>query len=377
MNTLFLRLIQPLPLSEPFEIQRDDLSKIKILSLNQNMFPLIYIQLLKYQNFISPGQSINEFLEESKGLYLKSITISMQQEAVENEIIALLRNRGISSVVIKGNQIAKDIYDDPNCRISSDIDILISKEDAVKVDSILSEAGYIGEAEIPLIYCLSHIHHASYDHPGNHMLVEIHWAFGVPYFFSLGSEEIWNGMFLTDAGKQKLSPQMILIMLLVHHHSHAFRELKILVDILWTLHKYEDIIDWHAFAQRIKKIGLMKTTLITLNQIQNVWKESPDRMKSVQILHQEIKNMGCKDPKFLASYFRMDIDSDNTPNIYKDKLIARFALDKRSTAFLSYFKTLFPFPEAIKELYKDKRNLSLPFNYARFIKWRVKEWMRI
>jgi len=41
---------------------------------------------------------------------------------------------------------------------------------------------------------------------------------------------------------------------------------------------------------------------------------------------------------------------------------------------LSYFKTLFPVPEAIKELYGDRRNFTLPLNYLRFIKWRVREW---
>jgi hypothetical protein len=73
----------------------------------------------------------------------------------------------------------------------------------------------------------------------------------------------------------------------------------------------------------------------------------------------------------------MDINRNNLSTIYKDKLIARFALDRWSTIIFSFFKTLFPFPVAIKELYRDKRNWSLPFNYVRFIKWRVKEWMGI
>ena len=66
-----------------------------------------------------------------------------------------------------------------------------------------------------------------------------------------------------------------------------------------------------------------------------------------------------------------------SPNFYKDKLIERLALDRLSTTVLSYFRTLFPVPEAIKELYKDRRNWYLPFNYLKFIKWRVKEWMGI
>ncbi len=280
-------------------------------------------------------------------------------------------------MVIKGNQIAKEIYDDPNCRISSDIDILIRRDDAIAADSILIEAGYIGEADVPLIYCLSHIHHASYDHPGNRILIEIHWGFGVPYFFKLDSKEIWDEVIISESGDSRLSPAMLMFMLLIHHHSHSFRELKILVDIMWAMWKYEDVIDWHLFAQQIKKSGLIRTTLINLNQMRSLWEKDIDQMESVKALKQELAEAGHRVPAFLLSYFRMDIGSDSTSNMYKDKLVARLALDRLSTTVLSYFRTLFPVPEAIKELYKDRRNWSLPFNYLKFIKWRVKEWMGI
>ena len=232
MSSLFLKLIQPVTPIESLRINQNDLSEIKFLSVSHNLFPLVYTQLQKYHNLISPEQVINDFLEQSKGLYLKSVALSMQQEAIENEIFTILGKKKVPSVVIKGNKIAREIYDDPNCRASSDIDILIRREDAEKVDMILREAGYIAEADIPLIYCLSRIHHAIYYHPRNNMLIEIHWGFGVPYFFKLDSEEIWDEVIISDSGEARLSPEMLMFMLLIHHHSHSFRELKILVDIL-------------------------------------------------------------------------------------------------------------------------------------------------
>lgn len=377
MNPLFLRLIHPFPIKEPLKVQKNDLQEIKALSLNHNLFPLIYTQLQKYRNLISPEQVISDFLEQSQGLYLKSAALSMQQEAVENEIGSFLGNKGIPSVVIKGNKIAREIYDDPNSRTSSDIDILIRREDAEVVDKLLREAGYIAEADIPLKYCLSRIHHVIYYHPHNNMLVEIHWGFGVPYFFKLDSEEIWDEGIISESGDSRLSPEMLMFMLLIHHHSHSFRELKILVDIMWVMWKYEDVIDWHLFALKIKKAGLIRTTIITLNQMRSLWGKDIDQTEAGRILEQELADTGHGVPAILLSYFRMDIDSDKDPNMYKDKLVARLALDRLSTTVLSYFRTLFPVPEAIKELYKDRRNWSLPFNYLKFIKWRVKEWMGI
>lgn len=377
MNSLFLKLVQPFPIKEPLEIREDELSEIKRMSIKHNLFPLINTQLRKHQHIISPRDSINEFLKKSEGLFLKSITVSVLQEAIEKELHRLLKGKGIPSIVIKGNQIAKEIYDDPNCRISSDIDVLIRREDAEYVDSILAGAGYISQIDMPLKYCSFRIHHAMYNHPYNNMLIEIHWGFGVPYFFKLDSQEIWREVGFSNSGDASLSPGMIILMLLIHHHSHSFREMKILVDILWALYRYEDIIDWKIFVAELKRIGLMKTTLITLHQIQSLWKETANEMKSVPALDGEMINMGDKTQEFLLSYFRIGVDDDNVSNVYKDKLVARFALDRWSTTALSYFKTLFPVPDAIKGLYNDKRNWTLPVNYLKFIRWRMKEWMGV
>jgi len=377
MKSYFLRLLQPLPLKEPFEVSRDDLSDMKAHGLRHNLFPLLYARLVKYRHFISPKELVDDILRESKGLYLKSIALSAQQEAIEKDIFSLLRNHDIPAVIMKGNEIAREIYDDPNCRSSVDIDILIRREEAVQVDSFLTGAGYAGDSKIPLIYCLSRIHHATYYQPRNHMYIEIHWNFGVPYFYELTSEEIWKEVFLTDAGERKLSSGMLLIMLLIHHHMHSFRELKILVDILWAFHKYGDKVDWQLFAQKIKKAGLSKTTLITLSQMNDLWKESVHEMEPVQALKQELENTGCRIPKFLLSYFKMDLDKEYHSRIYKDKLLARFALDRWPVIILSFPRTLFPVPEAIKEVYKDKRNWTLPYNYLRFIKWRIGDWTGI
>jgi len=374
MSSLFLRLIQPVAPIESLRISQSDLSEVESLSLSHNLFPLVYTQLQKYRNSISPEEYVTDLLTKTKALYLKSIALSAQQEAVENEISALLADKGIPSVVIKGNEVAREIYGDPNCRSSCDIDILIKKTDAIKADALLTGRGYIAEEELPLVYWLSRIHHTTYRHPGNNLLVEMHWGFGVPYFFRLDSEEIWNGGVTSESGKAGLSPEMIMIMLLIHHHSHSFRTLKILADILWTLFRYDAAIDWPAFSHKLRDVRLIKTTLITLNQIESLWPEAIEKMKAVKTLRREIDNMSYKKPKHLLSYFRLDLNRDYSPQIYKDKILARLALDKWSTIISSYFKTLFPVPEAIKELYKDRRNFTLPLNYLKFMNWRVKEW---
>jgi hypothetical protein len=374
MNSLFLQLICPIPFAGPVKITKNDLDEIREQGMRHNLFQLIYSQMQKYQMFIFPQDLLNDFLKESKGLYLKGITLSAKQEAEENEVASILRANGIQSLIIRGNSLAKELYNDLNCRASTDIDVLIRESDVLSADSVLKENRYDRNDRIPLRFWLHRLHHAIYYYPGTTDIIELHWNFGIPSFFKLSSEDIWDEVTITASKQLRLTPDMLIIMLLVHHHMHSFRELKILTDIVWSLHKYKNIIDWHAFALKIRQIGLMKITGITLKQIQMVWKEAVNDISSIRELQNQIQEMGHREPKALMSLFKLDFESQYSFQDYKDKLIARFALDSLSTIIFSFMKILLPFPQAVKDFYEDRRNWALPFNYLRFIRWRVKEW---
>jgi len=374
MNSLFLRLISPLPFTGPVKITKNDINEIREQGMRHNLFQLIYSQMQKNQMFIFPQDLVTNFLKELKGLYLKGVSLSAKQEAVENEVASILRSKGIQSLIIRGNSLAKELYNDLNCRTSTDIDILIRESDVLSADSVLKGNRYDRNDRIPLRFWLHRLHHAIYYYPGTTDIIELHWNFGIPSFFKLSSEDIWDEVTMTDSGQLRLTPEMLIIMLLVHHHMHSFRELKILTDIVWSLHKYKNIIDWHMFALKIREIGLMKITGITIKQIQAVWKEAVEELSSIRELQNQMQEMGYREPKALLSFFKLDFDSKYSFQSYKDKLIARFALDNLSTIIFSFLKVLLPLPQVVKDFYEDKRNWVLPFNYLRFIRWRVKEW---
>jgi len=374
IDSLFLQLIQPYPLPDSMRVEKKDLAAIKSLGLRHGVFPLIYGRLRQYLKDFPGRNDIEEFLRESENLYLSGIARSVKQEAAGNRVISLLARNEIPSLVIKGGQIANDIYQDPNCRVSYDIDILIRRDDALKADRLLAASGYIGETGTPLLYCMSRFHHATYHHPEHDFVIEMHWNFGVPYFFLLSSEEIWRDGIFADQVRMRLSPEMTVIMLLIHHHSHAFRELRILTDILWALYRYQESINWYQLALKLRETGLVKTSLISLHQISMLWEDIPDKMSSSRSLEKEIRRTGCKVSAILLAYFKMDIQNKRMNDIYRDKFAARFSLDKRSEMMLSFPRTIFPVPDAIRGLYRDRRNWTLPLNYMRFIAWRMKDW---
>ena len=373
MNRLFLRLAQPLPLDKPLQISKSDLSEIFSEARNYGVFWLLYVQLRRYNDVFSHGHNIRDYLEVLRPAFFDNAIRSTQQEAVEKEVLGFLCKKGIPAINFKGNAIAKEIYQDPNCRTSVDIDFLIKQKDAPRVDEIMLRAGYSRTDDRPVEFWLSRLHHSVYVHPKGHDVIEMHWNFAIPYLFNLSSEEIWNGVTYTDTGRPRLPPEMVLISLLIHHWMHAFGELRILLDIVWTLYTYEKVIDPYLFSRRLRKIGLVKTTRLTLNQMQNIFQESLKEIRLFPTLKDELKS-GYKASGLLLSFFKIDIEKSDFEQQDKGNLIIRFALDRWPIIIFSFFKTFFPFPGAIKELYDDRRNCFLPFNYMRFFVWRLRDW---
>lgn len=373
MNPLFLKLIQPLPFKTPLLIDDDGaLSDVRDAAIEHNLLMLVYSRLKEHVKEFGADIHIQRFLDNERDLYLSNALQSVRQEAVENDIISFLRHKGTPSVVIKGNAMAREVYNDPNCRSSSDIDMLIRRGDAFSVNSILLNSGYEAETDIPFRYSFYHLHHAGYFQPKYNVHIEIHWHFGLQHCKSLTPHDIWQGVVRDESGLCRLSPEMTIILLLLHHHHHAFREMRVLVDILWAFYKYGRVINPGRFVKKLKEHGLLKIAFIAVQQIMSIWHDTVREIQFIADIRRELKNAGCRMPQFLTSYFMMQSHKGHHSNI-KDRFMTRLTHDKRTDIILSYFRSILPHPEAIKGLYGDKRLWKLPVNYLRFIIWRIKE----
>ena len=376
MNDQFLALLAPTPIAGPVQLGRDDLEKIKTIAKRRGLLMLLHKRLADNMGNMEPAGEAARFLKELEAVRLSGIARSIRQENVQSEVSAILSKADIPWIVLRGNAIARLLYHDPYCRVSADIDLLIPRADVLSADKLFSGLGYRRGDTLPLNFWMNRIHHAVYIYPGTRSLIELHWNFGIPSYFRLTSEEIWAEVIPEESGQNGFSPEMTIIQLLIHHHMHAFRELKILVDILWAFHKYDGTVEWKTLAARLKNIGLMKTTLITLSQLMDLWKNLSSRMLSVTTVQQCLGEPVYRLPNYLQSYFCMDIGRDYQFQSFKDSVMSRLALDSPETICFSFVKSLFPMPGDIKALYDDKRNWTLPFNYSRFITWRLAEWKK-
>jgi hypothetical protein len=367
---LFPQLLHPASVPEGTPPDRNELADLWALAQQHNLTMLLYSQLGKH--FAENDRNVAGFLEEKRNFFLGNVVRSMSQESEEKKLLALLQEHGADACIIKGNELARQIYRNPNSRASCDIDMLVRARDVPEVDRLLDGAGYKRNDSAPLKFWMERLHHASYFNETNGHTVEVHWNFGIPAFFNLTSDEIWSEVGLTEQGRVILSPELHLIQTLIHHHMHAFRELKVLVDLLWIFHAYEEAIDWMSFASRLKGIGLIKTLQISIDQLRALWGESCEAMKSLESLEEAYNAMGYDKPAVLCSYFSLEPGENKQHSPGLDKLMTRFTLDRSSTIIFSFLKTFIPPPAALKALFADQRNSPLPVLYLRFLKWRIR-----
>lgn len=355
-------------------VTRGELSAMKRGAARHNQLLLLYSQMMRLRETIEPRPTVDEFLNELKAAYYWNVLMTVRREAIEHDTIGLLSAEGIPSILLRGSAIARDLYPDPYCRTSSDVDILVRRQDLMPADRVLSENGYRRCDMLPLEFWINRMHHAVYHCPGTDDLIEVHWNFCIPTFFTLSSEDIWAEATPLGEHRYRLSPAMTVIHLLLHHHMHAFRELKILTDLMWALDRHEDAIEWDTLGTMIRNSGLVKTAIITMGQIDTLCGEWVAREPGLRKFRDTVKGMGRREPRLLASYFRMNLDREHRFQDRRDTCMARFALDRWTKIPRSFATSLFPLPEQLRELYRDQRSWMLPLHYSRFLRWRVKEW---
>jgi len=162
---------------------------------------------------------------------------------------------------------------------------------------------------------------------------------------------------------------------LIHHYRHVFMDLRTLVDVLWTLKRYDREIDWMEFMEKCRKTGLVKTTHITLRQLSHFWPEASGTMKSVRFLMESLPAKGYLMARYISGKLQKDCRGTDRTGTVKDVLFARFALDSWITIGQSFLKAVLPSPQVIKALYNEERVRFLPVNYLRFLIWRLREWI--
>jgi hypothetical protein len=183
------------------------------------------------------------------------------------KLLELLRRDNISVIVLKGAHLAELVYGNWALRSMCDVDLLVHRDDLMRVEAVLLAIGYT-----PLQYNRTtgkDNKHFGYILSKRELYLEVHWAI-LPsmYPFDTDISGQWErSQPATIAGYEVavLCPEDLLLHLCLHACEHRLKPgLRNLCDICETLRHNKGGIDWELVQLRTRQRGMGKCVYITL-----------------------------------------------------------------------------------------------------------------
>ena len=178
---------------------------------------------------------------------------------------------GIQVVALKGPILGERLYDHPEHRHSSDLDLLVRPEDVERAAAAIARVGYVLEGGALGRYYRAHHHNVNLVHP-TLGVVELHFeayrGFGVA---------LLAGPLLDRATRYRtarwsasiLSPEDELIYLAMHGAGHRFERLGWLYDLKLFVRAHPGL-DWSVARARADALGVGSALSLTCTMLSSV-----------------------------------------------------------------------------------------------------------
>jgi hypothetical protein len=265
-----LELLRPQGPRDCGHATAEDLRAAAALAFRHGLFLLVDRAVREHAGLLPAGLAANQYEATARPLRLRHISHGLIHERAQREVLALLAAAAVPSVVLKGPALSEELFGEPHCRTSADIDIAVRPRDVAAADAALRGAGYRRDDDLPLAFWMRRLHHAVYRRPGSSVPVELHWNFSIPGFFNLEPEQIWANVEL-DGLSGQLNRPMAMTLLLMHHHLHGCAELRTLVDLAWAFDRNRDELLSDSWVARLETTGLLVVEGVARRQVNKLW----------------------------------------------------------------------------------------------------------
>lgn len=188
------------------------------------------------------------------------------------EVLAALHESGITSVILKGPALASLLYDDPIVRPSTDIDLLVRREEVDVACSAVERIGGLPPSaavrafQLANSYDLQVILPAAAGKPG---LLELHWDLAPRGLFAVDLEA-WRGRSvefrLDGQAARRFSNEDMLLHLALHMRKHRYVGLRWLCDVGELVRRFGATLDW-PYVVRIARPAGLQVLLYTSLQL--------------------------------------------------------------------------------------------------------------
>lgn len=193
-------------------------------------------------------------------------------------VLAALARAGVPALPLKGPVLAEALYDPPEERPFTDLDLLVRRADVPAALGVLAALGYRHlPGGRPLAHERAHAAAAVFvreDDPSS-VPVDLHWELvapaGVVRRFPVPVEEVWaRSVPAPEWGPlaRRLSREDLLLYLALHlalHHplgGGRWRQ-----DIVRLLHRFGAVLDWAAVGERAERWGVRAAVAFALARV--------------------------------------------------------------------------------------------------------------
>jgi hypothetical protein len=261
--------------------------KVVELAQQHGVAPLLYHHLksagliAKERSTILSAHSAENFAEgltaanimELKQAFLENVARNMRFYQELKKLLRLFQEHDIKVIVLKGAYLAQAVYDNIGLRIMGDIDLLVQKDNLLRVEQDMLALGY-EPVDCNRVITQENIHFR-YTLPRNGLNVEIHWALVASNLpFQIVTEVLWSRaqpVILAEVPALTLSPMDLLLHLCLHTAKHIYDlRLRMFCDVGEVIQHFNAEIDWQEVGTRAEQWGITHAVYVILRLAQEL-----------------------------------------------------------------------------------------------------------
>ena len=236
------------------------------LSHFHNITPLLFHNLCHFRHDGIP----QEVFEDLKKSASQSNFHNLHLTGTLRKVLRLLSSNNIIAVPFKGPLLSLLAYGDINLRMSSDLDILVSRHDAIRTRDLLLANGYCTYVTIPAKHEKMFLEKENFfalHNAQQQVTIDLHWE--------LTGRYASNPLYLEDlqpiAHKVNMAGYIVpsltledtIVQLCIHSSSHCWKYLEHISSIAELLRSKKDI-NWQKLGQRCKQLRCRRMVLLGL-----------------------------------------------------------------------------------------------------------------
>ena len=220
------------------------------------LIPLLYFHL----NAVVPSSVPAYAMARLRGDNYKNTKASLFHTAELLKVLECLEENGIQAIPFKGPTLALQAYGDVGLRQFGDLDVLVRKQDVLRVRELLISRGFKSTPELTNAQQAALLRFGCAWNFENEqgVVLDVHWRFVEQLFaFEIDVNGLWDRLEpIAIGGKQlrTLSSEDLLLILCLHGFTHFWERLGWICDVASLIDSRKDM-NWQLVLENANTLG--------------------------------------------------------------------------------------------------------------------------